>query len=232
MLFFMAHIAHKDEPDVREQLEKYIQEDARYIIAKEITKGALKETNGEHLHFAVDMTKSEYDAFRKTVLVNKYKLRGKAEKDKPRQYGTVKNVRDEMKMLQYTVKDQTLETIICKNIDLKTIQEYIEKSYKKEDKKTFQQDLMDYLKSFSHSYIVDTPKTQNQIVNGVMTTTDVQEINFRRIQADILQFWVINSSKPLSRCQLQFYTNMYLQFHFPQFNEFIYEILGFLNGRI
>lgn len=225
----MAQIAHKDEPDVREHLEKYITQEARYIIAKETAKGAHKETNGEHLHFAVDMTKSEYDAFRKTVLVNKYKLRGKAEKDKPRQYGIVKNVRDEMKMLQYTVKDNNIER---RNIDLKTIQEYIEKSYKKEDKRCFCQDLMDYLKSLSHSYIVDTPKTQNQLVNGVMSTVDVKEINFRRIQADILEFWVLNSSKPLSRSQLQFYTNMYLQFHFPQFNEFIYEILGFLNGRI
>lgn len=229
MLFFFAQIAHSEEPSVREQLEKYITEDARYIVAKETSTTSHKETNGEHLHFAVDMTKKEYDAFRNTVLVKKYQLRGKAQKDLPKQYGTVKNVRDEMKMLSYTVKDKNIE---FRNMDLKTIQEYIEKSYKKEEKKTYQQDLMEYLKSFEPDYFMETPKTFIQTNNGDMFSTEVQDINFRKIQAEILQHWVMNSSKPLSRCQLQFYTNLYLQFHFPQFGNYVYEILAFLNGRL
>lgn len=230
MLFFFAQIAHKHEPEVRELLEKYITEDARYIIAKETTTNAHKETNGEHLHFAVDMTKKEYDAFRNTVLVKKFKLRGKAQKDLPKQYGTVKNVRDEMKMLSYTVKDNNIN---YKNIDLKTIQEYIEKSYKKQDKKTFQDDLMAYLKSFEYSYLTDSPNNQKMMINGEQESiSDIKEICFKRIQADILEFWVQHASKPLSRSQLQFYTNLYLQFHFSYFKEFIYEILGFLNGRL
>lgn len=226
----MAQLSHDLVPEFQAQLEKYIVWDARYIIAKEVAKGAHKETNGEHIHVAVDMTKKEYDAFRNTVLVKKYNLRGKAEKDLPRQYGIVKNVRNEMKMLSYTVKSKN---IIYRNIDLETIQDYIEKSFEKTDnKKDFQQDLMYYLRGLSSSYIVDTPRTQNKLVNGVMTTTNVQEINFKGIQSDILRYWVLNASKPLSRCQLQFYTNLYLQFHFPQFEDFIFDILGFLNGKI
>jgi hypothetical protein len=229
MLFFFAQIAHKDEPSVRQELEKYITEDARYIIAKETAKQTHVETNGEHLHFAVDMTKKEYDAFRKTVLVSKFKLRGKVKNGLPKQYGTVHNVRDEMKMLSYTVKDNN---IIYRNIDLKTIQEYIEKSYKKEDKKTYQQDLMDYLKSFEPDYFMETPKSCIQTNNGDMFAMEVQDINFRKIQAEILQHWVVNASKPLSRSQLQFYTNLYLQFHFPQFGNYVYEILAFINGKL
>lgn len=224
MLFFFAQIAHDNVPTVQELLDTYIQDDASYIIAKEISKTSHKETNGEHLHFAVDMTKKEYDAFRNTVLVKKYGLRGKAQKDLPKQYGTVKNVRDETKMLSYTVKDQN---IIYKNIDLKTIQEYIEKSYKKKEKTTYQEELMAYLKTFPTGYFFQTEQT---FYTG--SVEHEPRIDFRKIQAEILQHWVLNASKPLSRCQLQFYTNLYLQFHFPEFNNYIYEILGFINGKI
>lgn len=224
MLFFYAQIVHDHVPTVRELLESYISDEAAYIIAKETSPNSHKETNGEHLHFAVDMSKKQYDAFRNTVLVKKYGLRGKAQKDLPKQYGTVKNVRDEMKMLSYTVKDQN---IIYRNIDLKTIQGYIEKSFKKNEKVSYQEELMDYLKTFPSGYFF-----QNHQIFTKEGIVDEPQIDFRKIQAEILQHWVLNCSKPLSRCQLQFYTNLYLQFHFKEFKDYVYEIIGFINGKL
>jgi len=51
------------------------------------------------------MSKTDYHKFSKRVFTDKYKLRGKAIKDNPRQYGMVQGIRDKDKMIAYTIKD-------------------------------------------------------------------------------------------------------------------------------
>jgi len=61
------------------------------------------------MHFLVDMSDKDYQAFAKRVFIDKYKLRGRATKDKPRQYGKVKKINSIKKALAYTIKEQVGE---------------------------------------------------------------------------------------------------------------------------
>lgn len=225
MKFFMAAASHSY--DFHTDLEAYIDASAAYIVAKETVKDKHKESQGQHFHVAVEMTDKQYDSYRNTILKKKYGLRGKATADKPRQYGVVKNVRDETKFLQYTVKNQN---IIYRNIDLKTIQDYISKSYVKEEKKQFQEELMDLLSSYDSSHFFHL-RTQNLVYNQGLPDVEPEEIiDVGKIQTEILSFNMMNSLTPLSRNKLQYYTNLFLQYHFHPRYDFLYQIVQIINN--
>lgn len=105
---FMAAIKHDQWSYVLDTLKEY--EIGAYLCSKEIAKGVHSETNGEHMHFLVQMTDKDYHKFSKRVFVEKYKLRGKATKDNPRQYGRVKKIENLERMAAYTLKDGNIET--------------------------------------------------------------------------------------------------------------------------
>ena len=138
----MVALAHSHSLELEKKLQEYLIEGAEYIIGLEKCSDAHKESNGEHFHLAVEMDDKSYDSFRKTVLVNYYKLRGRAKTSLPRQYGIVKEVRDETKFLSYTCKDQNIITNIT---DKARLNKYIEDSYKREEKHAFEKQLFDYL---------------------------------------------------------------------------------------
>ena len=96
----MAHIPAPEIDKVHEILLKYDIES--YIITVE-------KDPYEHMHFLVDMSDKDYQAFAKRVFIDKYKLRGRATKDKPRQYGKVKKINSIKKALAYTIKEQVGE---------------------------------------------------------------------------------------------------------------------------
>uniref|UniRef100_UPI00404798F9 hypothetical protein n=1 Tax=Flavobacterium sp. TaxID=239 RepID=UPI00404798F9 len=83
--FFMVALDHTHTAQLVKFLLKYINDDAEYIVGLETCETAHKETNGQHFHFAVEMEEKQYDNFRKSILVNHYKLRGRATKNLPRQ---------------------------------------------------------------------------------------------------------------------------------------------------
>lgn len=140
-LFWFVAIHHNRVEEYIKHLKKYITPETSYIIAKEVAKGVHHSTNGEHIHIACEMELDTYNKFHRNIHVEQLKLRRKANEDGGKQVGRVHNVRDELKMLSYTVKS---ENIIYENIDLKTIQDYIENSYpKKEDWDTA---IIDYIK--------------------------------------------------------------------------------------
>ena len=139
--FFMVALPHSNAAELESWLKQYIIEGSEYIIGLEICSSH-KETDGQHFHIAVEMDDKIYDTFRKSVLVNHYKLRGRATKGLPRQYGIVKQVRDETKFLAYTVKDQNIITNIT---DKSRLNKYIEQSYKREEKQTFEKSVFEYL---------------------------------------------------------------------------------------
>uniref|UniRef100_UPI004047C430 hypothetical protein n=1 Tax=Algoriphagus sp. TaxID=1872435 RepID=UPI004047C430 len=140
--FFMVALDHTHTAQLVKFLLKYINDDAEYIVGLETCETAHKETNGQHFHFAVEMEEKQYDNFRKSILVNHYKLRGRATKNLPRQYGKCKEVRDIDKFLAYTCKDQNIVTNID---DKKRIDAYIQESYKREEKKAQINTILDYL---------------------------------------------------------------------------------------
>lgn len=217
-VFFFVAVRHSQKEQVIEDLEQYIDPSSSYIIALEISKHSHQDISGEHFHFAIkDMTDKQYDAYRKTILVKKYQLRGQAKDGLSRQYGRTKKVRDETKFLAYTVKDNNY---ICKNIFLHNIQEYIDASYPRNDKFDFTKDLFVHLQKMPNLYI----KTY--------TGTAHSTIDFYPLEKEVLDFHMkhpynIKSNKILLLNKLRYYVLSYLQtFHI----HFVDCILSYLHN--
>jgi hypothetical protein len=102
---FMAHIPHADADEIRQDLERL---ETKYILGLEVS-------SYEHIHFLVLMTEREYTNIRKRLFIDKYKLRGRAEKGKPREYGKEKEIRDLEKYTKYCLKDQKYLTNMTKD---------------------------------------------------------------------------------------------------------------------
>lgn len=144
MKFFFLVIKHSEKDSIWEYLQNYLHPDARVILAWETSPSAHKETEGEHFHIAADMSDNTYEAFKKTIILKQYKLRGQARDGIGRQYGLIseKKLRDETKFMSYTIKNNNYYS---KNIDLETLQQLYSNSYIKEDKKTEEQMVMEYV---------------------------------------------------------------------------------------
>jgi hypothetical protein len=172
--------------EYEKHLLKYLDPSGSYIIAKETARGVHHETKGEHLHIAAEMDVDTYNKMHKNIHVEQLKLRRKANDKGGKQVGRVHKVRDETKMLSYTVKN---ENIIYKNIDLKTIQEFIENSYPKKD--DWDNDLIDYIKL-------------NQI----------NPRNLEEIEDHIIDFYIKNSKKKtnLTRIKVKQITLRFLMY--------------------
>ncbi len=102
---FMAHIPHADADEIRQDLERL---ETKYILGLEVS-------SYEHIHFLVLMTEREYANIRKRLFIDKYKLRGRAVKGLPRQYGKEKEIRDLEKYTRYCLKDQKYLTNMGKD---------------------------------------------------------------------------------------------------------------------
>ena len=105
---FFACIKHDQIDEVETILNKY--DIGKYIISMEVAEATHKMTNGEHMHFYVEMLPKDYIRFAKRVFIDKYKLRGQAKGGVGRQYGKVKNIENHERMKAYTVKDGKLRT--------------------------------------------------------------------------------------------------------------------------
>lgn len=209
-IFFMCAIRHSEIETLEKMLIKYIDASASYIIAMETAKDSHSETQGEHFHFAVQMDDKQYERFRHTVFTNHYKLRGRATDGKPRQYGKVKEIRDQTKFLAYTVKDQN---IVYRNIDLKDIQDYIEVSYPRRDVYTFQASLMKHL-------------VNNQI-NFAQLPGIQDHLAIDKIEIEILNYCMAHE-KVLSRSFLKQMTSTYLQIHMPDRYKYLEDIYFYI----
>ena len=140
--FFFAAIEHSRLEEVHTLIYKYVDASAACIIGLEKADGVHQLTNGEHMHFAVDMTEDQWKLFYKTF-VNRFNLGGKNSKDKS-YYGRIKpdKVKDETKFLSYTVKDNNYWT---KNVELKDIHKYLAGSYQKQTKKSLDEEVNQYI---------------------------------------------------------------------------------------
>lgn len=147
MRSFMCALYHDQSANFVSYLEKYIDPISPYVIGLETSKDTHQDTSGQHYHICCNMTDKQYDSFRNAILVKHYGLRGQARDGKPRQYGSVRNIRDATKMLQYTVKDQN---IIYKNFPLEKIQELIQASYHRPEKRDLHKEVTNFLMSHDH----------------------------------------------------------------------------------
>lgn len=118
-----------------------------YIVSAEVSSTSHEATKGQHFHFLVEMTDQDYTRFSKRVFIDKFKLRGRAVKGLPRQYGKVKQIENLEQMKRYTVKDGNFRT----NLTDTEIEELVENSFQKDEKKKIQDELMDVLQEQFHN---------------------------------------------------------------------------------
>lgn len=187
----MAALPHDQSANFINYLEKYIDPMSPYVVGLEIAKDTHQDTSGQHFHVCCNMTDKQYDSFRNTILKNHYKLRGQAKDGKPRQYGSVRNVRDKTKMLQYTVKDKN---IIYKNFSLEKIQELIESSYHRPTKRDIRKEVLQYI-------------GENTTISNEYEQPDLE---FIRIEKIILNYLVNHTDKIPCRHMLKSLTAQYL----------------------
>lgn len=193
MLAFFFCAFHCDISAHILSLESYIDASSGYIIGMETSTDTHSEFEGQHLHICADMSEKQYDSFRKTYLVKKLGLSGQASKGRSRQYGKVRNIRDETKMLQYTVKDQN---IYYRNYDLKIIQQLIQDSFRKKDKKDFITELMEYLQTCMFYSVMEPDK-----------------LEIHQIEITIIKYYMLQRvMKPLSKSQIKSLTTKYLMY--------------------
>ena len=140
LAFFFA-IKHSEIEWLEQKLIQYLGEPNYYIMAMETSTTSHQQTEGQHIHILATMSPEDYKKF-STVVIRKYKLCGKAGNGLGKQYGKVNVVRDQQKMLSYTVKDKNFRTNMPETI----IQEALAKSFKKEEKIDEEQKLMTHIK--------------------------------------------------------------------------------------
>lgn len=115
----MFHISVTEFDFIEECLKSY--DIGGYMIGSELVPY-------EHYHILFQGTDKIYSAFSKRLVV-KYKLRGRATKDKPRQYGKLNQIKDIEKLKSYTIKDGNYRS----NLSQEELDSYFMKSYKKKD---------------------------------------------------------------------------------------------------
>lgn len=199
-LGFMIAALHDISNQLVQHLEEYLDPSAAYVVALEISKDTHKETYGQHFHVVAEMSKKQYDSFRKSILVNKMKLSGQARNGHPRQYGMIRNIRDETKLLSYTLKHNNY---ITKNIDLKTIQEYYQKSFIKKTSRDFVAEIMDYLLTLNHY-------NMEEVASG----TSKPSFDFENLEKSILSFYINHDiQKSVSKATLKSLATRYLMYY-------------------
>lgn len=114
-------------------IQQYLETDALYIIALEVTPRA-------HYHVVADMDISDYNSFIQTFVCNKKKwnLRGRATKGLPKQYGKLLGIKKPDKMIAYTLK----QGAYVSNISQEILTPFADMSFIK-DKATADRELRD-----------------------------------------------------------------------------------------
>lgn len=163
-----------------------------YLVSAEVTKDSHKETEGEHFHFVVQMSVKDYAKFSKRVFIDKFKLRGKALPDKPRQYGRCKKIEDFNRMCAYTIKDGNFKT----NMSESQLQTFKDITFKGKETKLFRDNLMDYLK--------DKLKPQTHGQYGLVYNTNFE------IMVEILNYYrQLKDPITLSKSQIESHLRYY-----------------------
>lgn len=147
MIAFLVALPHSQIDELISSLLVYLGDEPRYLIGLEIAPDTHSETKGEHMHICADMEDKDYDRFRKTILVNKFKLRGQAKSGLPRQYGKIRCIRDETKMLQYTCKDKNIRS---QGYTIEELKDLIKKGYKKIERRNIILEIQEYLGKNEH----------------------------------------------------------------------------------
>lgn len=202
---FMAAVPHSEIENVKNALLEY-DSCTQYLIALEVSPGTHVETEGEHMHFITNMTPHDYHSFSRKQFVTKYKLRGKALKDKPRQYGKLKKIHNIEKMFAYTVKDGNIHT----NFSEKALERWKDLAFKVPDYKARLNDYIQYMKknvdpdeiNATHPTLGNTSFSEHYTTLVKLSVKYHLEKGFKisrfSIKNDIMQFIIACKNPPYS----------------------------------
>lgn len=194
---FMAHIPHENIDYVEETLKGY--DIGQYIISLETTKY-------EHMHFIVEMTIEDYHRFSKRVFKDKFKLRGRAIKGEPRQYGIIKKIENIENAKAYTVKDGNVRT----NLDQAELEKYLEQSFKKAEDKCMIDEIVEelenryaeaYMKSYNEVYIEDVcfnRVTARYAIIDIMREKGLKSISRNKVENILYRYMMKQSEEFVS----------------------------------
>ncbi len=176
-VFYRISYQHKHLPTILPDIQRYSDPSSGVMICMETSKNknTHKRTNGEHFHICVEPP-FDWKNYRNTILVNKYKLIGKATAGQPSEYCLSKNIKDEDKFKVYMTKDKNINNIYH-NIDLKTIQDYISRSYEKVDCRSFSEALMEHLREMSCQFL-HPPNFNHSTTILSMQAIEMEIINY------------------------------------------------------
>jgi len=185
-LSFMGAIHHTEFDYLEETLKEY--DIGSYILSAEVAKSSHKETKGQHFHFLVEMTDQDYTRFSKRVFIDKFKLRGRAVKGLPRQYGKVKQIENLEQMKRYTVKDGNFRT----NLTDTEIECLVENSFQKDEKKKIQDELMEALQEQFHHL------EWFNVIYGIKDSLDYDECsrNYTLITRYVITWYLDKEMRP------------------------------------
>jgi len=185
---FMCAVSHTEFDHLETILKEY--DIGHYILSAEVTPDAHAVTNGEHFHFCVQMSSSDYHKYSKRVFKDKYKLRGQARDGIGRQYGKVTKIENVEKMKQYTLKHGKYRT----NMPDAEINELLEKSYIVEKKETKNEQLQCYLKTHIElKSWVDEEDTSMSIYSSIGTRNCAE--NFDTLVHAIIVYHLENKQR-------------------------------------
>jgi hypothetical protein len=153
-------------------------------------------SNGEHMHFYVEMFPKDYLRFAKRVFIDKYKLKGKASGGVGRQYGKVKNIENLERMKAYTIKDGNIRT----NMTEKEIDALKEIAFEKKGEHDHFNKLMKFITDSmtNHEYML--------LVDEIGDVSSIQKY--------IILFHIKEqSNRDVSRSTLDRYVRMWIMYH-------------------
>jgi len=200
---FMAAILHTEYDYLENIIQEY--DIGGYLIAAEISDDSHKDTYGQHFHFLVQMNDVDYHKFSKRVFIDRYKLRGKAIKDKPRQYGRVKKIHDLERMGAYTLKDGNIRS----NMTEQQLQSFKDIAFKVNEKEDFRDKIMDYIKEK-----VNKISEYNQETLVVDKRTKIKIVDDYLIISYIIDYYKSLPDKlPVSKAQIESHFKYYQMYH-------------------
>lgn len=168
----------------------------RYLI---VFENPLGPKGYPHYHYLVWFTEKNYNAFIKKVR-EKYKLRGKAQKNLRKQYGRLKQIDDLEKLQSYMMKDQETGDKYWKlNISNEDLEKFQKSSFKKDNQTETCYKCIDYVKkNINMIEEYQSVKIVKNLGDGIIEYTDAidyeQQVKLLMIQFHIEKDLRINKT--------------------------------------
>jgi len=237
MITFYLAMKHCFADEVHKHINEYSTSETKYVITRETCKNAHRETDGEHFHVVVEWDEKLYIKFKREVITKKWKLKGQARNGIGRQYGKEK-VGDEDAMISYILKDQVLpDTSECRMYDSDGCftQEYrIDKflllnhiNYQKYDKEYL-------LVRYDESYKKEDKYTQIEgVINHLKCMPCMAPpLDIWKVQITILEYWMNNHTNVITKSTLNHITTKFITQVFDRSDENeLDRILLFILGK-